>query len=69
MQSITTCDVLQIDFVTIGKDAYLLELPESLRGIVPRDYELRSSKKVSSTRPQASEGNVFVIFAPILLQI
>ncbi|KAL5863022.1 hypothetical protein ACOSQ3_000536 [Xanthoceras sorbifolium] len=34
-----------ITYVTVGKDAYLLELPESLRGVVPREYELRSSKK------------------------
>ncbi|KAH9730726.1 DNA mismatch repair protein MSH6 [Citrus sinensis] len=34
-----------ITYVTIGKDLYLLEVPESLRGSVPRDYELRSSKK------------------------
>ncbi|GLT42632.1 hypothetical protein SLA2020_166220 [Shorea laevis] len=34
-----------ITYVTVGKEAYLLEVPESLRGIIPRDYELRSSKK------------------------
>ncbi|GLT71905.1 hypothetical protein SLA2020_438890 [Shorea laevis] len=34
-----------ITYVTVGKEAYLLEVPESLRGSVPRDYELRSSKK------------------------
>ncbi|PSS14723.1 DNA mismatch repair protein [Actinidia chinensis var. chinensis] len=34
-----------INYVTIGKDAYLLEVPESLSGIVPQNYELRSSKK------------------------
>ncbi|GAB2298057.1 hypothetical protein Dimus_032132 [Dionaea muscipula] len=34
-----------IKYVTVGKDSYLLEVPESLRGSVPRDYELRSSKK------------------------
>ncbi|XP_030451393.2 DNA mismatch repair protein MSH6 [Syzygium oleosum] len=34
-----------ITYVTVGKEAYLLEVPESLRGKVPRDYELRSSKK------------------------
>lgn len=34
-----------ISYVTIGKDAYLLEVPESLSGSIPRDYELRSSKK------------------------
>lgn len=37
---------LQITYVTIGKDAYLLEVPESLRESIPQDYELRSSKKV-----------------------
>ncbi|CAL5437422.1 unnamed protein product [Camellia sinensis] len=36
---------LSINYVTIGKDAYLLEVPESLSGSVPRNYELRSSKK------------------------
>ncbi|KAL1312736.1 hypothetical protein HN51_039337 [Arachis hypogaea] len=34
-----------ITYVTVGKDTYLLEVPENLRGKVPRDYELRSSKK------------------------
>lgn len=34
-----------ITYVNIGKELYLLEVPESLRGSVPRDYELRSSKK------------------------
>ncbi|KAI4341663.1 hypothetical protein MLD38_026357 [Melastoma candidum] len=34
-----------IKYVTIGKDAYLIEVPESLQGSVPRDYELSSSKK------------------------
>ncbi|XP_057474469.1 DNA mismatch repair protein MSH6-like [Actinidia eriantha] len=34
-----------INYVTIGKDAYLLEVPESLSGSVPQNYELRSSKK------------------------
>ncbi|KAF5741530.1 DNA mismatch repair protein MSH6 [Tripterygium wilfordii] len=34
-----------VSYVTVGKETYLLELPESLRGSVPRDYELRSSKK------------------------
>ncbi|PIA61132.1 hypothetical protein AQUCO_00300566v1, partial [Aquilegia coerulea] len=36
-----------INYVTIGKDLYLLEVPESLQGSIPRDYELRSSKKLS----------------------
>ncbi|XP_038987619.1 DNA mismatch repair protein MSH6 isoform X2 [Phoenix dactylifera] len=34
-----------INYVTVGKDMYLLEVPESLRGAVPSDYELQSSKK------------------------
>lgn len=34
-----------ITYVNIGKESYLLEVPESLRGKVPADYELRSSKK------------------------
>ena len=40
--------------MTIGKEAYLLEVPESLRGRVPRDYELRSSKKVSMKKHDES---------------
>ncbi|WCJ22309.1 DNA mismatch repair protein MSH6 [Euphorbia peplus] len=32
-------------YVTIGKDAYLLEVPEDLQASITRDYELRSSKK------------------------
>ncbi|CAA0843178.1 DNA mismatch repair protein MSH6 [Striga hermonthica] len=34
-----------ICFVTIGKDAYLLEVRESLSQSIPKEYELRSSKK------------------------
>ncbi|XP_058187807.1 DNA mismatch repair protein MSH6 isoform X1 [Rhododendron vialii] len=34
-----------VTYVTIGKDAYLLEVPESLCGRIPENYELRSSKK------------------------
>ncbi|XP_031373635.1 DNA mismatch repair protein MSH6 [Punica granatum] len=34
-----------ITYVSVGKEAHLLEVPESLRGSIPRDYELRSSKK------------------------
>ncbi|KAL5699852.1 DNA mismatch repair protein msh6 [Ranunculus cassubicifolius] len=34
-----------VNYVTVGKDLYLLEVPESLQGSIPRDYELRSSKK------------------------
>ncbi|KAK1281168.1 DNA mismatch repair protein MSH6 [Acorus gramineus] len=34
-----------INYVTVGKESYLLEVPESLRGSIPSDYELRSSKK------------------------
>ncbi|KAF8090136.1 hypothetical protein N665_0485s0011 [Sinapis alba] len=34
-----------IKYVTVGKDEYLLEVPESLSGSVPQDYELCSSKK------------------------
>ncbi|GMH02314.1 hypothetical protein Nepgr_004153 [Nepenthes gracilis] len=32
-------------YVTVGKESYLLEVPESLSSSVPREYELRSSKK------------------------
>ncbi|XP_024965615.1 DNA mismatch repair protein MSH6 isoform X2 [Cynara cardunculus var. scolymus] len=34
-----------INYVTVGKVSYLLEVPESLCGNVPCDYELQSSKK------------------------
>ncbi|KAB2616323.1 DNA mismatch repair protein MSH6 [Pyrus ussuriensis x Pyrus communis] len=32
-------------YVTVEKDSYLLEMPESLCSSIPSDYELRSSKK------------------------
>ncbi|KAL5206458.1 hypothetical protein ABZP36_034667 [Zizania latifolia] len=32
-------------YVNVGKDMYLIEVPESLRGSVPRNYELQSTKK------------------------
>ncbi|KAG6785308.1 hypothetical protein POTOM_011038 [Populus tomentosa] len=35
----------KITYVTVGKEAYLLEVPEHLRGSIPQDYEPRSSKK------------------------
>ncbi|KAF7804917.1 DNA mismatch repair protein MSH6 [Senna tora] len=34
-----------INYVTVGKEVYLLEVPESSRANIPRDYELRSSRK------------------------
>nr|XP_016507671.1 PREDICTED: DNA mismatch repair protein MSH6-like [Nicotiana tabacum] len=34
-----------IDYVTVGKDAYLLEVPECLCRSIPKEYELQSSKK------------------------
>ncbi|GJR83688.1 DNA mismatch repair protein MSH6 [Tanacetum coccineum] len=34
-----------VNYVSIGKDSYLLEVPESLCGNLPSDYELQSSKK------------------------
>ncbi|KAL3648107.1 hypothetical protein CASFOL_009075 [Castilleja foliolosa] len=34
-----------ISFVTVGKDTYLLEVPESLSQRISKEYELRSSKK------------------------
>nr|GMD26782.1 DNA mismatch repair protein MSH6 [Ipomoea batatas] len=34
-----------IKYVTVGKDAYLLEVSESLCECVPQEYELQSSKK------------------------
>ncbi|KAK3133294.1 hypothetical protein QOZ80_6AG0534770 [Eleusine coracana subsp. coracana] len=33
------------NYVNIGKDMYLIEVPESLGGSVPKDYELQSTKK------------------------
>ncbi|CAL9753886.1 unnamed protein product [Musa acuminata subsp. burmannicoides] len=35
----------EVNYVAVGKDLYLLEVPESLRGAVPAEYELQSSKK------------------------
>lgn len=37
---------MQINYVNVGKDKYLLEVPESLGGSVPRNYTLQASKKV-----------------------
>ncbi|XP_071726644.1 DNA mismatch repair protein MSH6 [Rutidosis leptorrhynchoides] len=34
-----------INYVNVGKDSYLLEVPESLCASIPRDYERQSSKK------------------------
>ncbi|PKA65146.1 DNA mismatch repair protein MSH6 [Apostasia shenzhenica] len=34
-----------INYVTVGKDSYLLEVPETMLNVIPQDYELRSSKK------------------------
>ncbi|KAF7818144.1 DNA mismatch repair protein MSH6 [Senna tora] len=34
-----------ITYVSVGKEAYLLEVPESIRGNIPQNYELRSSRK------------------------
>ncbi|XP_010259327.1 PREDICTED: DNA mismatch repair protein MSH6 isoform X2 [Nelumbo nucifera] len=36
---------VSIKYVTVGKESYLLEVPESMQRTVPRDYELRSSRK------------------------
>ncbi|KAM1267793.1 hypothetical protein FF1_000191 [Malus domestica] len=41
----TSMEDKSITYVTIGKDSYLLEMPESLCSCIPPDYELRSSKK------------------------
>ncbi|GAB4842695.1 hypothetical protein Ancab_012671 [Ancistrocladus abbreviatus] len=38
---------LRITYVTIGKESYLLAMPKHLHACVPRDCELRSSKKVT----------------------
>uniref|UniRef100_A0A804UDM6 DNA mismatch repair protein n=1 Tax=Zea mays TaxID=4577 RepID=A0A804UDM6_MAIZE len=34
-----------VNYVNVGKDMYLIEVPESLGGSVPRNYELQSTKK------------------------
>jgi len=34
-----------VNYVDVGKDMYLIEVPESLGGSVPRNYELQSTKK------------------------
>uniref|UniRef100_K3ZQ28 DNA mismatch repair protein n=1 Tax=Setaria italica TaxID=4555 RepID=K3ZQ28_SETIT len=34
-----------VDYVNVGKDMYLIEVPESLGGSVPGNYELQSTKK------------------------
>ena len=39
--------MLQVDYVNVGKDTYLIEVSESLRGSVPRNYEMQSTKKVT----------------------
>ena len=39
--------MLQVDYVTVGKDTYLIEVPESLKGSVPSNYEMQSTKKVT----------------------
>jgi DNA mismatch repair protein MSH6 len=38
--------MVQVDYVNVGKDVYLIEVPESLKGFVPGNYELQSTKKV-----------------------
>ncbi|KAM2142926.1 hypothetical protein ACFX1Q_009003 [Malus domestica] len=35
----------KITYVTVGKDSYLLEMPESLCSNIPSDYELHLPKK------------------------
>ncbi|KAL8142654.1 hypothetical protein V2J09_015686, partial [Rumex salicifolius] len=37
--------ISSITYVTVGKDSYLLEVPEALCGSIPKEYELKSSKK------------------------
>ncbi|CAM0951311.1 unnamed protein product [Alopecurus aequalis] len=34
-----------VDYVNVGKDSYLIEVSESLRGSVPSNYEMQSTKK------------------------
>jgi DNA mismatch repair protein MSH6 len=40
--------VVQVDYVNVGKDTYLIEVSESLKGSVPSNYEMQSTKKVRS---------------------
>ncbi|WVZ64907.1 hypothetical protein U9M48_014354 [Paspalum notatum var. saurae] len=37
--------LVSVNYVNVGKDMYLIEVPESLGGSVPRNYELQSTKK------------------------
>ncbi|GKB22379.1 DNA mismatch repair protein MSH6 [Tanacetum coccineum] len=37
-----------VNYVSIGKDSYLLKVPESLCESLPSDYELQSSKKLNA---------------------
>jgi DNA mismatch repair protein MSH6 len=37
--------IVQANYVNVGKDMYLIEVPESLGASVPEDYELQSTKK------------------------
>ena len=36
----------QLQYVTVGKDPYQMELPESMHHKLPEGYELKSQKKV-----------------------
>jgi hypothetical protein len=38
---------VQVDYVNVGKDTYLIEVSESLKRSVPSNYEMQSTKKVT----------------------
>ncbi|RXH84444.1 hypothetical protein DVH24_027343 [Malus domestica] len=44
----------KITYVTVGKDSYLLEMPESLCSNIPSDYELHLPKKLGADVPAES---------------
>lgn len=49
-----------ITYVTVGKEQYQIEIPESMLAKVPQDYEARSSRKVCSH---------LLVICPFLLEI
>lgn len=38
---------VQIVYLTVGKEAYQMEVPDRFLSKVPREFEVRSSRKVS----------------------
>lgn len=37
---------LQVNYVTVGKEQYQMEIPEQFHAKVPSSYEVKSSRKV-----------------------